>query len=90
MPKLTVDFSVPINVLIRDDGTKQALVAIAFYRGEAGSYAGPVREALAKYAREFRAGLGEAEAKRYDEILANVQTSDAYRKCLRQPKRGQS
>lgn len=83
MPKLTVDFSVPINVLIRDDGTKEQLIAIAYLRGEGSSYAGPVRDALARYVSAFVGGLSPADRKRFDEILSNVRTTMAMEKAIR-------
>jgi hypothetical protein len=82
MPKLTVDFSIPLNILARDDGTKEALVAIAYFRGEGGSFAGPARDALASFVRSFRSGLPEADAKRYDEILATVRETEAQRRAI--------
>lgn len=84
MPKKTVDFSQKINVLIRDDGTKESLIAIAYYRGEGASFAGPVRDALARYVREFVAALSPSERKRYDEILASVKTTNAMKKAISQ------
>lgn len=83
MPKRTIDFNVPVNVLIRDDGTKEALIAIAYFRGEGSSFAGPVRDALATYVREWIARLTPSERKRFDEILASVKTSEAMRKAIR-------
>lgn len=79
MPKKIIDFSIPINVLIRDDGTRALLIAIAYYRGEGGSYAGPVRDALGAYTRDFVKALAPSEKKRFDEILETVKTSEAMR-----------
>lgn len=79
MPKLKIDFSIPINVLIRDDGTRALLIAIAYYRGEGGSYAGPVRDALGAYTRDFVASLSPADRKRFDQILETVKTSETMR-----------
>ena len=81
MPKLTVDFSVPVNVLIRDDGTKEMLLAIAFFRGEGGAFAGPVRDALTAYCYDFQANLPEKDRKRFGEILESVKVTEAYRKA---------
>ncbi len=72
MPKKGQDFTEQITVLLRDDGTKEALTAIAYFRGDGGSYAGPVRDACASYVREWLARLTPAERKRFDEILGNV------------------
>lgn len=79
MPKKSIDFNIPINVLIRDDGTRALLIAIAYYRGEGGSYAGPVRDALGAYTRTFASGLSLAERKRFEDILATVKTTEALR-----------
>lgn len=83
MPKLTVDFSVPINVLIRDDGTKDKLIAIAYLRGEGSSYAGPVRDALFRYVSEFVEGLSPADRRRFEEILSSVRTAKAMERAIR-------
>lgn len=72
MPKKGKDKTEQITVLLNDDGTKEALTAIAYYRGDGGSYAGPVRDACAFYVREWLARLTPAERKRYNEILDNV------------------
>lgn len=83
MPKLTTDFSISINVLIRDDSTKEKLIAIAYLRGEGSSYAGPVRDALARYVSEFVEGLSPADRRRFDEILSSVRTVRALEKAVR-------
>lgn len=83
MPKLTTDFSISINVLIRDDGTKEKLIAIAYLRGEGSSYAGPVRDALARYVSEFVGGLSPADRARFDEILSSVRTAKAMERAVR-------
>lgn len=83
MPKLFVEFKVPVNVLIRDDGTKEKLIAIAYLRGEGSSYAGPVRDALARYVSEFVEGLSPADRRRFDEILSTVRTAKALEKAVR-------
>ena len=72
MPKSSKEFTEQVTVLLRDDGTKETLTAIAYYRGEGGSYAGPVRDACASYVREWLARLTPAERRRFDEILDNV------------------
>lgn len=72
MPKKGQEFTEQITVLLRDDDTKEMLTAIAFYRGDGGSYAGPVRDACATYVREWVARLTPAERRRFDEILDNV------------------
>lgn len=82
MPKKTIDFEIPINVLIRDDGTKEALIAIAMMRGEGGSFAGPVRDALGSYVRNYAGGLSSADRKRYDEILESVKTNSVLKKQI--------
>lgn len=82
MPKKTVEFDIPVNVLIRDDGTKEALIAIAYFRGEGSSFAGPVRDALNTYVREWLSKLSPSDRKRYDEILESVKTSDAVKRMI--------
>lgn len=82
MPKKTIDFNIPINVLIRDDGTRALLIAIAYFRGEGGSYAGPVRDALGAYTRTFVASLSPTDKRRFDDILASVKVTEATRKAI--------
>lgn len=76
-------YRVPINVLIRDDGVRELLIAIDYFRGGGGKYAEPVRDALAKYAGEFRDTLGAKDQKVFDEILSTVKTTEAYRKDIK-------
>lgn len=83
MPKLTTDFSISINVLIRDDGTKERLIAIAYLRGEGASFAGPVRDALSRYVSGFVEGLSPADRKRFDEILSTVRTAKVLERAVR-------
>lgn len=87
MPKKIVEYSVPLNILIRDDGTKEALIAIAYYRGMRGrrrAFAGPAREALGRYVKEFEAGLSETERRRYKEILQSVKSNRALQEEISQ------
>lgn len=83
MPKKGSDFNQQITVLLRDDGTKQILTAIAYFRGDGGSYAGPVRDACASYVREWLAKLTPAERKRFDDILDNVKVKAAMERAIK-------
>jgi hypothetical protein len=80
MSKKQLEFNVPINILIRDDGTKSMLIAIDYFRGGTGRYADPSRDAIAEFTREFTNSLSPSERKRFDLILESVQTAEAYRK----------
>ena len=71
MPKLSTDFPEQINLLCPLD-TQAQLIAIAYYRGEAGRYAGPARDFILSGIRDWVEALGPKERKRYEEILANV------------------
>lgn len=71
MPKKTIDYTDKFIVLC-PPGTTEALIAISYYRGEAGQYAGPIRDFVARGIREFVESLSDKDRRRYDEILANV------------------
>lgn len=78
MPKTVLNFNEQINFLA-SSGTLDQLIAISYYRGETGKYAGPVRDFVAKGIREWVGSLSPAERKRYEEILANVKVTSKYR-----------
>jgi len=71
MPKKTTDFPEQINILCPEDTTIQ-LIAIAYYRGDGGRYAGPARDFIATGIREWIEALDAKSRKRFDDILANV------------------
>lgn len=71
MSKKKVNFTDKFIVLCPPD-TRDHLVAISYYRGEAGSYAGPARDFIARGIREFIESLSAEDKKRFDEILSNV------------------
>ena len=71
MPKRTKDFPEQLNFLAGRGVTEQ-LLAVAYFRGEGGQYAGPARDFIATGLRLFLAGLDDKERKRFDEILSNV------------------
>lgn len=71
MPKKSTDFPEQINILCPEDTTIQ-LIAIAYYRGDGGRYAGPARDFIATGIREWIEALDAKSRKRFDEILANV------------------
>jgi len=83
MPKTTLIFKVPCNILLSDDGTMDMLIAISYYRGEGGAYAGPARDAMGRFVREYRAGLSERERKTFDGILETVKASSAMKKAVK-------
>jgi hypothetical protein len=74
MPKRTKDFPEQLNFLAGRGVTEQ-LLAVAYFRGEGATYAGPARDFVATGYRLFLASLDEKERKRFDEILANVKIS---------------
>lgn len=71
MPKKTTDFPEQINLLCPEDTTIM-LIAIAYYRGDGGKYAGPARDFIATGIRNWIEALAPKDRKRFDEILANV------------------
>jgi len=83
MPKKGQDIEIAVSIFLRNDGTKEMLTAIAYYRGEGGSYAGPVRDACASYVREWLARLTPAERRRFDEILDNVKVKVRMEKAVK-------
>jgi hypothetical protein len=83
MPKTTLIFKVPCNVLLPDDGTMELLIAISYHRGEGGAYAGPARDAMGRFVREYRAGLSEREKKTFDGILETVRESAVMKKAVK-------
>lgn len=82
MAKKKLLYHVPLSVLLADDGTKEALVAIAYYRGEGRNYAGPVRDGLAEYVKNFQAGLSPANKKAFNEILDQVKLTMKMEKAI--------
>ena len=48
------------------------LIAISYFRGEAGRYAGTARDFIQRGIDEFLQGLNERERRRFNEILENV------------------
>ena len=71
MPKLQKDFPEQLNMLV-GRGTVEQLIAVAYFRGEGGQYAGPARDFIARGLREFVASLDAKERARFEEILGNV------------------
>ena len=75
MPKMTKDFPVHLNMLVRDDGTKEELIAIAYFRDGSDEF-GPVgRDFLRDGIERFKASLSERDRQRLREILANVKVA---------------
>ena len=71
MPKLTKDFPDQLNFLT-PEGTLDMLIAIAYFRGEGGKYAGPARDFIIGGIRDFQSRLSDADKRRLKEVLANV------------------
>lgn len=83
MPKTKLIFKVPCNILLADDGTMEMLLAISFHRGEGGAYAGPARDGIGRFVRDYRMGLSERERKTFDGILETVRTTSAMKKAVK-------
>jgi len=83
MPKTKLIFKVPCNILLADDGTMDLLIAISYHRGEGGAYAGPARDGIGRFVREYRAGLSDRERKTFDGILETVKVSAAMKKAVK-------
>lgn len=75
MPKRTTDFPEQINILA-PEGVTNMLIAISYFRGEAGRYAGPARDFIQRGIDEFLQGLNERERRRFNEILENVKIAN--------------
>ena len=55
------------------------LVALGYYRGAKGHFAGPTKDLIQDGLDRFLAGLNTVERKRFDEIVESVTVSEAYR-----------
>lgn len=75
MPKRTTDFPEQINILA-PEGVTNMLIAISYFRGEAGRYAGPARDFIQRGIDEFMQSLNERERRRFNEILENVKIAN--------------
>lgn len=82
MPKLKTEFPEQINFLARA-GTLDQLIAIAYMRGEAGKYAGPVRDFVAEGVARWTESLSAADRKRFESILKDVRLATATRKAIK-------
>jgi hypothetical protein len=71
MPKKRTDYPEQINILTVK-GTTENLIAISYYRGDKGYYAGPAKDFIADGIKRFIESLTPKERKRFDEILENV------------------
>ena len=78
MPKLHADFTAPLNLLVAP-AMKQSLVALGYYRGAKGHFAGPTKDLIQDGLDRFIAGLSPVERKRFEEILESVRVAEAYR-----------
>ena len=83
MPKTKVIYNVPCNVLLANDGTREKLIALSYYRGSKGEYAPGVREALEAGLDQILAGFSPSEKKIFDEILQSVKTQEGIRSALK-------
>lgn len=75
MPKRTTDFPEQINILA-PEGVTNMLIAISYFRGEAGRYAAPARDFIQRGIDEFVQSLNERERRRFNEILENVKIAN--------------
>jgi len=71
MPKMKISYPDHVNFLAGPD-TVMRLTAIAYFRGQRGRYAEPLRDFVEAGIREFIAGLKPAERRQYEEILENL------------------
>lgn len=71
MPKIGNFYQVQLVLLVRQE-MKNQLIALGYFRGEAGEYAGVSRFLLRRSLDEEIASMTPAERKEYQEILANV------------------
>lgn len=74
MPKKTQEFPEQINILAKR-GTTEKLKAIAYYRGEAGRYAGPARDFITEGIRGWIESLPKRDRERFESILDTVKTT---------------
>lgn len=82
MPKKTTDYPEQINFLARE-GTLEKLIAIAYFRGEAGIYAGPTRDFVQAGIRQWTESLTTNDRKRFESILKTVAEAQTMKKTVR-------
>lgn len=58
---------------------KEELIAIAYFRGDAGKASGVVRDLLRQGIARFRENLSDQDLARFEEILENVRLSESLR-----------
>ena len=85
MPKLHAEFTAPLNLLVQP-AMKQMLIAVAYFRGEGGSFAGPARDFIRAGMDQWLAGLSAKDRARFEEIMESVRVADSYRKDPGSPK----
>ena len=76
--KSGVTFSEPLNLLV-DPEMKQMLIAISYYRGESGAFAGPARDFIRDGIDRFHASLTGVNKQRFESILENVRTAATFK-----------
>ena len=84
MPKKSLIYTIPCNLLLADDGTRENLEAIAYQIGRRGRLGEGAREAISRGIAAYIASLSPTDKRAYQEILDSVQ---ARAKLARQMKR---
>ena len=79
MPKRTIDYPIHLNMLVADDGTKEELIAISYFRNGSDEFGPVVRDFIQDGLIRFRASLSERDKARFREILENVKLTRSMR-----------
>ena len=72
MPRYGHNFDESLMITVRSE-LKDHLMAIGYYQGQAGEYAGVARNLLARAVEDFYLNLDPREQRKYDTILKSVQ-----------------
>lgn len=79
MPKMTVDYPKRMNILA-PEGMRERLIAISYFRGDAGEFSEVARDFVEAGIQAFERGLSEKDKRRYREILENVEVARAMKR----------
>lgn len=83
MPKLGLEFTVHLNMMVRDDGTRETLKAIAYFRDGSEEFSVVARDFIAEGIERYKASLSPRDRSRLAEILENVKVTEAMKRAGR-------
>lgn len=80
MPKLGQVYTVHLNLLVPDDGTREVLIAMSYFRYASGEFGAVARDLLTEGIERFRASLSPKDKAAFAEIENNVKAAEALKK----------